>query len=539
MLTAGHHKAKLYTTAKGWVFMKLVTVSEMIAIEHESGLKGVPPAQLMEHAGLAVAVKIMDFAGHISSKRIMLLVGPGNNGGDCLVAARYLARSGEQVFLVIPARNPSNENNLRLAMEAGACLLEGIPDFKKQLLNTDVCLDGFFGTGRSRPIGGDFKTILGAVNSFKSGRGSFLTFAIDVPSGVDSDTGAIDPVAFIADRTLTLGYPKIGLYNSDAAIPVAGKITVLDIGIPAGVLIPGERNLIDQKSASRVLPRRSSNAHKGTFGRLLVVAGSDKYPGAAYLSSAGAARSGAGLVTLAVPRSLQQGIVSRLPEATYLPLDELTPGIIDRQAAEKVSSAIGGYSALLAGCGMGQTREAGEMLRLLIESARKNNLPLVLDADGLNLLAGIPDWYKNLPPGSILTPHPGEMGRLCETSVELVQKDRIGIALRKAREWNQVVVLKGAYTVIASPDGSVMVNPCSNPALASAGTGDVLAGIIAGLLVQGLNRFEAAWLGVHLHSQAGVAAARESGTIGVLASDLLPYIPEVIKSLDSAREMEQ
>jgi hydroxyethylthiazole kinase-like uncharacterized protein yjeF len=515
--------------------LKLVTVSQMREIERKSGFAGVPPVQLMENAGRAIAEKLIGYVGDISAKKVVILVGPGNNGGDGLVAARHLASCGALVQLIIPVKSTSNESNLRLAVESGACLVHDLNNLEEQLSVADICLDGFFGTGNSRPIEGEFKRILQAVNFVKNHYPSLLAVAIDVPSGLDGDSGAIDPVSFITDHTLTLGYPKIGLFNSDFAIPIAGKIEVLDIGIPRDVTIEVESELIDERRAAHVIPRRRLDAHKGTSGKLLVIAGSGMYPGAAALSSAAAARSGAGLVTLAISRGLVNAIVPFLPEATYLPLDELKPWIVAGEATKTITETVEEYSVLLAGCGISQTLEAGELLRLLIDSAGKNCKPLVLDADGLNILAAKPKWYKSLPQGCILTPHPGEMGRLSGLELAEVQSDRIGVAWRKAREWNQVIVLKGAYTVIASPDGRVMVNSQSSPALASAGTGDVLAGVIAGLLAQGLNGFDAAWLGVYLHSQAGVAVARERGTIGVLASDLLLFLPLVINSLSKVK----
>jgi hydroxyethylthiazole kinase-like uncharacterized protein yjeF len=515
--------------------LKLVTISQMREIERKSGLAGVPPEQLMENAGRVVAEKIIGLVGEISAKKVVILVGPGNNGGDGLVAARHLASCGALVQLIIPVKSVSNEFNLRLAMESGACLVHGLNDLEEQLSVVDICLDGFFGTGNSRPIEGEFKRVLQVVDFVKNHYPSLLTVAIDVPSGLDGDSGAIDPASFIADHTLTLGYPKIGLFNSDFAISIAGKIEVLDIGIPADITVEIESELIDGRRAAQVIPRRRHNAHKGTAGKLLVVAGSGMYPGAAALSSAAAARSGAGLVTLAISRSLVNAVVPFIPEATYLPLDEMKPWIVTGEAVKTIAETVEGYSALLVGCGISQTWEAGELLRLLIDGARKNCKPLLLDADGLNILAANPEWHKSLPQGCILTPHPGEMGRLSGLEIAEVQSDRIGVARRKAREWNQVIVLKGAYTVIAGPDGCVMVNPQSNPALASAGTGDVLAGVIAGLLTQGLNGFDASWLGVYLHSQAGVAVARERGTIGVLASDLLPFLPLVINSLSEVK----
>ncbi|MDD3265236.1 MAG: NAD(P)H-hydrate dehydratase [Dehalococcoidales bacterium] len=519
--------------------MKLVTVSEMLAIQRESGLRGVPPARLMENAGRALAEKVTALAGGVERKSLIILVGPGNNGGDGLVAARHLSGQGAAVRLVIPVKNSTNEANLRLAVEFGCVEMSSPQELEAQLKSADICMDGFFGTGRSRPIDGDFKAVLKAVNCAKKRNPSLLTIAIDLPSGLDGDTGALDPAVFIADHTLTLGYPKTGLFSRDDSIPVIGKITVLDIGIPPVEVPESGIQIIDTKMAHGVIPRRPANAHKGTSGKLMVIAGSANYPGAALLSSAGAARSGAGLVTLAVPRSLQATVVSNLPEVTYIPLEESSPGNVSKQAGKKIIQNMEGYNAILLGCGLGQTQESSELVKSVLNQAKKSNTSVVLDADALNLLAASSEWAETLPSRCILTPHPGEMERLSGLSVSQVQSERIEISRKKAAEWNQVVVLKGAYTVISSPDGRTMVNNCLNPALASAGTGDVLAGIIAGLLAQGLEVFEAGWLGVYLHSLAGIEASRERGPQGVLASDLLPLLPGVIKSLARASETEK
>ncbi len=533
------HEVKLYTVIKDGLALKLVTVSEMAAIERESALQGVSAAELMENAGRAVRKKVIDFTGGACGKKIIVLVGPGNNGGDGLVAARLLALQGARVVLVMPLKSASNEHNLRLATDAGAYLPAGFDNLAEEFADADVCLDAFFGTGRSRLIGGDFATVLEEANNAKRRFPSLLTIAIDLPSGLDGNSGSVDPLAFVADHTLALGYAKTGLYNSDLAIPVTGKITVLDIGIPGAVEKTTGSELASGGKASRVVPRRPLNAHKGTSGRLLVFAGSEMYPGAAFLSSAGAARSGAGLVTLAAPPALQNTVTAMLPEATYLLLEKPESVAACSRNAKKVLTALEEYDALLAGCGLGQAEGTKAMLSAIISQARQAKKPLVLDADALNMIASAPELLKKLPAGCVLTPHPGEMARLCGMDIARIQADRIGTARKMAQEWNHVLVLKGAYTVIASPCGKVVVNPVASPALASAGTGDVLAGVIGGLLVQGLCAFDAAWLGVYLHCRAGLAARDKIGISGVLASDLVGLLPMVLKSLSEEKITEK
>ncbi|MBN1370307.1 MAG: NAD(P)H-hydrate dehydratase, partial [Dehalococcoidaceae bacterium] len=507
---------------------------QMIAMEQEAVRQGISVERLMENAGLKVADNVRQIAGGIRGKGITFLIGPGNNGGDGLVAARHLAEWGALVNLVIPAEKPANSKNLELALQAGARKISSPVDCMDWLDETGIIVDAFFGTGRRRPIEGDFRTILQGLKAAVPAIPGLIVTALDVPSGLDSDTGAIDPSTLAADYTLTLGQAKTGLYNSVDAIAAGGQIRVLDIGIPPATLVETQAETIERSWAMAKLPERPRYAHKSTFGKVLMVAGSKNYTGAAFLAAAAAMRTGAGLVTLAVPESLQPAISSRLAEATFLPLPENRTGITHR-AAELITASLRDYTVLLIGCGLGQSPEAEKLVRDLLLDTGLNLPPTVIDADALTILARMPGWPEKLSSNAILTPHPGEMGRLCGLTAAEVQSDRLNIATRAAREWGTVVVLKGAYTVIASPEGKTRVNPFSSPALASAGTGDVLAGIISALMAQGLDTFEAASLGVFLHAGAGGLAAGEIGDAGALAGDLLELIPRVIKNLKQNR----
>ena len=349
-----------------------------------------------------------------------------------------------------------------------------------------------------------------------------------MPSGLDADTGAIDPHTPFADDSITLGFPKLGLFLFPGA-ERTGRLKVVDIGIPQDLARDITTKLLTDNWATSVLPRRPLDANKGTFGRVLAVAGSANYIGAAYLACAGALRVGAGLVTLATAASLQPIIASRLVEATYLPLPESQAGIISPQSARIVRQNLAGYDVLLTGCGLGQSHLTAAFLTDLLSEKK---LPeLVLDADALNILAKVPEWWQKLSGDAILTPHPGEMARLANISVEAVQSDRPGITRKMAQKWDSTVVLKGAFTLIASPDGRTRISPFANAGLASAGTGDVLAGAIAGLRAQGLSCFDAAALGVYLHGKAGEMVKAKLGDAGMLAGDLLPELPLAIKQL--------
>jgi NAD(P)H-hydrate epimerase len=308
-------------------------------------------------------------------------------------------------------------------------------------------------------------------------------------------------------------------------------ITIVDIGIPENLAEGVTTELITDEWARSVLPERPLGANKGTFGKVLVVAGSINYIGAAYLACSGAIRVGAGLVTLATASSLQPILASKLTEVTYLPLPESAPGVISAKADSIVMPVLKSYSAMLLGCGLGQSEQAVIFSRSLLLQPKYELLPMVLDADAINTLAKTPGWWRQLTDDAIITPHPAEMARLTGMTVAEIQSDRAGTARRVASEWGKTVVLKGAYTVIAAPDGRRRISPSANPGLSTAGTGDVLAGAIAGLLAQGLNNFDAASLAVWLHARAGEAVRDELGDTGMIASDLLPVLPKVIKRL--------
>jgi hydroxyethylthiazole kinase-like uncharacterized protein yjeF len=368
------------------------------------------------------------------------------------------------------------------------------------------------------------------VKKAKEKQPNLHIFALDLPSGMNADSGAVDPACLYADDTITLGFPKVGLY-SPAGLENAGRITIADIGIPSYLAEEVKLELITAEWARSVLPGRPLGANKGTFGKVLVVAGSINYIGAAYLACQGAMRVGAGLVTLATAASLQPILASKLTEVTYMPLPESSQGIVSPQAASLVGEELSNYDVLLLGCGLGQNESIISFIKSVILEG-KVNLPLtVLDADALNTLAGIPHWWQQIADNAILTPHPGEMARLAGVSVDEVQSDRAGTAGKMAVEWNKTVVLKGAYTVVANVEGSLRISPVANAGLASAGTGDVLAGVIAGLAAQGLSLGDAAACGVYLHGQAGEIVRERLGDAGMIASDLLPVLPLVIKRL--------
>jgi NAD(P)H-hydrate epimerase len=447
---------------------------------------------------------------------------------------------GTEVNLYLCSKRPADDKNLALTQERGIHMLkvEGDKDFAalEQLLAvSDVVIDAVFGTGKSRAIEGLFKQVLTRVRDAEEKCAELKVVAVDIPSGLAADTGAIDANCPRADITVTLGYPKPGLYNFPGA-DKAGEVIIVDIGIPSHLAEKIPTELITEGWVKSALPQRPRGANKGTFGKVLVVAGSINYIGAAYLACMGAARVGAGLVTLSTAKSLQPILASKLTEVTYAPLPEAETGVIASKAASVLDESLLGYDVLLMGCGLGQKRPVMEFVRTALFGLPKAGCPaLVLDADALNTLAKVPNWWQKLTRDAILTPHPGEMARLAGVPLEEVQRSRLEVARKAAVEWHKVVVLKGAYTIVAAPDGRARISQVANPGLASAGTGDVLTGVIAGLVAQGMLLFDAAACGVYLHSQAGEVVRRELGDAGMLASDLLPVLPKVITALKQGK----
>ncbi|UCC17024.1 MAG: NAD(P)H-hydrate dehydratase [Dehalococcoidales bacterium] len=515
--------------------MKIVTADQMMRIDRECAENGLPTSVLMENAGKAVAVEVTRILGDYYSKKIVILAGPGNNGGDGLVAARYLYDSGLEVSIYLFGKERINDPNLNMIHDrniscTGVTTEHELEGFDADLRDADAILDALFGTGNNRPVEGIFRQALDKVGKAVEKSLYLHVFAVDIPSGMNADTGAVDAVCLYADDTITLGYPKIGMYNQPGSDRV-GRITIVDIGIPSHM---GETISLELNTAERVkslLPRRPTSANKGTFGKVLVIAGSMNYIGAAYLACSGAMRIGAGLVTLATPVSLQTVLASKLTEATYLPLPEINSQINLKISAKLLEDEIPKYDSLLVGCGLGQSEQVVDLVKRLLFDNEIELPPVVLDADALNILANEPEWWRQFKGNAILTPHPGEMSRLTEGQVNEIQQDRLNAAEEAAQKWNQTVVLKGAYSVIASPGKPSVINPAANPGLASAGTGDVLAGVIAGLLGQGLTFGDAASCGVYVHGEAGENVREKLGDTGMIASDLLPELPVVIKKI--------
>jgi len=585
--------------------VKIVTVEQMRAIEKAADAAGHSYADMMTMAGQAVAERILLKISTDVDKdapRVVVLVGPGNNGGDGLVAAKYVKESYPDAEVSAYLLKARKDELLKDAQESGV-VTETAEDDKnfrtlKNLATTaDILVDALFGTGTRVPIEGEAADVMKALAAAIKNRQQHhprsrsitptqpahdistelsldhfreeipaaspdhpYVIAVDCPTGLNCDTGEIDPLMMPADETVTFGAAKPGLLTFPGA-DATGLLHVADIGIPADnkALNAIQLELATAPLVGSLLPDRPRNSHKGTFGKAFIVAGSINFIGAAYLATAAAYRVGAGLVTGAVPQMILPSLATMLPEATWVLLPN-NMGMINKSASKVVREELDGYTALLVGPGIGNEDDTREFIEDLLQpkvatkktpsrlgfgslineirgddDAKAGDTPLpplVIDADGLNVLAQIEEWWKLLPKDTIITPHPAEFARLAGISdAAEVQANRIKIAQEKAAVWNCVVVLKGAFTVIAAPDGRATVSPFASPSLATAGTGDVLAGAITGLLAQKLAAYEAAVAGVWLHGWAGT---HEQPNRGNIASDVVDALAMALQVAEYA-----
>ncbi len=579
--------------------VRLFTASQMRLADRLAAESGVPGIELMENAGQAVAVLAAEAArtaagitpgagsaGPVTTLDgpVTVLVGKGNNGGDGLVAARLLIESGLAVEVVLAEAGESFGGDALANLKA---LVEG--DFAQprvfgagvsaeELLGglrcSTVVIDALLGTGSKGAPREPVATIIGLLNRAIAGGGKPpgapgppavrppatgrgpaaarpFVVAVDLPSGLDADTGIPAGLCVRADATVALGGVKTGLARPEAA-GLVGRLYLDTIGIPDECLDrawrepPGLLHWLLPREAATLLPARPVAGHKGTFGHVWVVAGSPGFTGAAVLAGLGALRAGAGLATVACPEGCRSIVAAALPEVLTKGLPQGPDGRLDYRSVEEVASTLDGAGrgkALVVGPGLGATPATCSLVvGLLREPTRR--LPAIYDADALNALAlnGPQDGGRLLAehgrgegeppvPPLVLTPHPGEMSRLLGRPVPDIQTDRVGAAREAARAWGAVVVLKGAGTVVASPDGPAWINATGNPGMATGGSGDVLAGAIGAFLAQGLPPLEAALAGVSAHGLAGDIAARDVGSRGLLASDIARYLPRAMDTM--------
>jgi NAD(P)H-hydrate epimerase len=520
--------------------LEILTARQMRSIDRRAVRAfGVPEIVLMENAGLQVYAFLRRAYEDLPVRRILILCGKGNNGGDALVVARHLKNRGIPFeSVVFGARREVTGSagvNLRALERTGVRprQVRTRPEWLRVrpiLARSDLLLDGILGTGLARPIEGLLAAVFEEVNAADAD-----VVAIDIPSGLSSDTPELPGPCISADYTVTFARPKIA-HLFPPAEAQCGELHVADIGIPAAAVEAEgvDLDLVEASALVPLLPVRRSASHKGDFGHLLAVAGSRGKGGAARMVALGALRAGCGLVTAAIPSGLQAGMVSRAMEAMTEPLPETPDGSLSARGLPRILELLPGKRAVAVGPGLTTHPETKKLIRDLVGRAR---VPVVLDADGINAFAAEDGLLSGRSRPLVLTPHPGEMGRLLGLSAAEVQARRIPLARDFARRHGCWLVLKGYRSLIATPSGVVHVNPTGNPGMATGGAGDVLTGILAGLLAQGMEVEGAVKLGVYLHGLAGDLAAADVGEMPLLARDILSRYPRALARLRPPRDV--
>lgn len=517
--------------------MKIVTAAEMHSLDaRATTVCKIPSLLLMENAARGIVDQVEAATGPVQGKKVVIVSGRGNNGGDGLAAARHFRMRSAIVRVYLPSPPERITGDARISLNIwqatyGVLFAGGLfsPDrLSSDLKNADLVIDALLGTGLSTAVTGSYAAAIKAINRYAQ-----KVISVDIPSGISADTGAVLGHAVKADMTMTMALPKWGHFLQ-AGLECRGDLRVIDIGIPPTLIDQAkiQVDLITSSHVSTLFPPRPKQSHKGAMGHLLVIAGSIGKGGAAKMTSLAALRCGAGLVTTALPKSLISSASLPVMEVMTLPLPESEKGCLALSAEKEILDATVGKRALAIGPGLSQDSEAQTLVRNLVA---KIPLPMVIDADGLNAIAKDLSCLKQKKGMLILTPHPGEMGRLIGKRASEVQENRFNIAAEFARNWEVILVLKGAHTVIAAPDGALRINNTGNPGMATAGTGDVLTGVIASYLAQGLSPLDAATLGVYHHGAAGDLAAEARGEAGLLASDLIHKLPAAAREMTSKR----
>ena len=517
---------------------RVVSVDQMRALEQEADRHGLSYAQMMQHAGKGVGEQIAKRFATCAQHSLLGLIGSGNNGGDALVAMTYLQEKGWRTTAYLLKEREPQDPLLKSYLQSGGMCISFSEDPKFQQFdvamgNHSFLLDGILGTGIKLPLRGNAQQIMAHLQTLES---IPCTIAVDCPSGIDCDSGGVDQAAIRANWTLCMAAVKQGMLHFPA-FEYVGELSLVDIGLQEdmqswqGI----QTYCMDRSAVTRILPQRSLQSHKGSFGTALIFAGSRNYPGAALLAGKAAYRSGAGLVRIASLPSVQYALAGDFPEAVWNLLKEEPDGFSWKNEKER-QTTIQNASAILIGPGWGKGKATRSLLAAILDDLSQKKqaakIKLVVDADGLNLLGENPELLAKLPPGSVLTPHPGEMARLWGRDIAEIQEQRLKIAKDYAEKWHIVLVMKGALTIVANPTGDAVIIPVATPALARAGSGDVLAGLIVGLMAQGVEPFQAACAGAWLHGMAGLTAEKMLGHAAcVLAGDIQQAIPLVMRDL--------
>lgn len=515
--------------------MKVVRADEMQEIDRRSIEEyGIAGLVLMENAGIRTVEVIEEILDGVAGKTIVVIAGKGNNGGDGLVIARHLLNGGAQIYAFVMGQTdeltPDNLTNYQILskMTTNISSLYQEEDLDKlmiALLSADLVVDSIYGVGFKGKLGDFESKVITMLNWAKA-----PVVAVDIPSGVEADTGKVQGLAVKSLYTVTYGLPKIGLLMEPGK-NYAGTLSVADISIPKHLLTGNKLklNLITSSMIAPLLKPRVAESHKGTYGHVLVVGGSIGMTGAVVMSANAALRTGAGLVTAALPESLLPVVQGQLMEVMTSPLAETGQATIALEAKPALENLLGTVSVCAVGPGMSRYPEALAVVDYIIEGS---GVPIVIDADGLNALEKNISILENRQVPIVLTPHPGEMAKLTGKTIEQVQADRLNTAQDFAQKWGVTVVLKGNNTIIASAAGEVFININGNPGMATAGSGDVLCGMIAALIGQGLNPVEAAVAGVYLHGAVGDKAAGLKGEQGMIAGDLINLLPDILQEFE-------
>lgn len=519
----------------------IATAEEMRRLDHSTIHEvGIPGIVLMENAGRSLVQVVLDRFFPLAGKYICIFAGRGNNGGDGFVAARYLHKEGcsVSVYVLSPTTLLTGDarTNLEICQKLSIPIIEVLnpQDTEKHQADwshADLIIDALLGTGLNADVRGLYAEVIQTINQLRVPK-----VAVDIPSGLDADRGKPLGTCIKADLTVTFGLPKLGqvIYPGRELV---GDLYVVDISIPRQVISTHNLRHALLTPHELTLPSpRKGDSHKGHYGHLLVVAGSPGKTGAAAMASEAAARVGTGLVTLGVPKSLNPILEVKLTEVMTEPLAENADGVLGPEALNALLKIMESKTALALGPGLSTLEGPAELTRELL---LRSHIPIVIDADGLTALSKDLNILKRVKCPIILTPHPGEMARLMNTTVPQVQADRIGVSRSLAQEFGVIVVLKGSATVVALPDGRIFVNPTGNPGMATGGMGDILTGLIGGLLAQKMEPAEAAKTGVFMHGLAGDRCARKQGTVGYLATDLLPEISHLMAELGEKRRKQR
>ena len=513
--------------------MKIVSVEEMQTIEKSADKSGLSYAKMMQNAGMGIAEWVTNHTP--GNQGVIGLVGSGNNGGDTLIALKELSLRNIRTYAFL-AKDRGKDPLIEDYSKAGGAVVDisqnqNFEQLQAAMIPGTIILDGILGTGLKLPVRGELFDVMGNIHNLLKNRPDTLKIAIDCPSGADCDTGEISAVSTASEFTLCMAAIKQGLLKHPAR-SLCGEFQLIDIGITR-LSDPIERRLpelIEGTFVKKNLPQRPDTAHKGTFGTCLVMAGSRPFTGAAYLAGKAAYRSGCGLVHVGTLEDVHDHLSGQLIEAVWTVLPGVD-GAYDPKGIGLIQPVINEVESLMIGPGWGVSDEnvlfLSELLRVL-----PDELPTLFDADGLKLLKKIENWWELLPEQSVLTPHPGEMSILTGLDIDEIQANRWEIAQDYANQWQVSLLLKGAMTIVAAPGGGMYVNPISEPALATAGSGDVLSGVIGGLLAQDVNAISAAASGAWIHGRAGMLAREKVGSdFSVTAVDILDAIPAVFQEV--------